>query len=58
MHRGFTRGLIVGGLIGASVIMMKPDLMKNRTRKRIMRNGRTFFRRSGNIIGDVVEMFR
>jgi hypothetical protein len=58
MYNGFTKGLVVGGLIGASVIMMKPDLMNNRTKKRMMRNGRTFFRKSGSIIGDVVELFR
>lgn len=58
MHNSFTRGLVVGGLIGASIIMMKPDLMKNRTRKKMMRTGRTFFRKSGSIVGDVVDLFR
>lgn len=59
MHGNFTRGLIVGGIIGASVsMMMNPDVMKNSTRKRIMRTSKNFLRRSGGILGDVVEIFR
>jgi hypothetical protein len=58
MYNGFAKGLVVGGLIGASVIMMKPDLVKSRTRKRMMRSGRTLFRKSGTIIGDVIDLFR
>jgi len=56
---GFRKGLIIGGLIGASVgMMMGPEMMKNRTRKKLMRSGRNMLRRSGNIISDVIEMFR
>lgn len=59
MHRGFTRGLIIGGIIGASVsMMMGPDMMKNRTRKRMMRSGRNMLRKSGNLVEDIVDMFR
>lgn len=59
MQNGFTRGLIVGSIIGASVsMMMNPDMMRNSTRKRLMRNSRNLLRRSGGILGDVVEMFR
>ena len=58
MHSGFTRGLIVGGILGASIMMMNPEMMKNRTKKKMMRTGRDFMRRSGNIIGDVVGMLR
>jgi gas vesicle protein len=59
MQGGFTKGLIVGGIIGASVSMaMGPDMMKNRTRKRMMKQGRSFLRRSGNIVGDVLDVFR
>lgn len=59
MQRNFTRGFIVGGIIGASVsMMMNTDMMKNSTRRRMMRNSRSFLRRSGSVIGDVVDMFR
>ena len=58
MHSGFTRGLIVGGILGASFMMMHPEVMKDRSKKKMMRNGRDFMRKSGNIIGDVVGMLR
>lgn len=59
MQNGFTRGLIVGSLIGASVsMMMNPDMMRNRTRKRLMRGGKNLMRRSGNLLGDVMNLLR
>lgn len=59
MQNGFTKGLLLGGLIGASVSMaMNPGGMKNRTKKRMIRTGRTMLKRSGNIIGDIVDIFR
>jgi gas vesicle protein len=59
MNGSFTRGLIVGGIIAASISMaMNPQMMRNKNRKKIMRSGRTLLRRSGNVLGDVVDMFR
>jgi gas vesicle protein len=59
MRSGFTRGLLIGGIIGASVSMMTGNnMVKPRTRKRMMKSGRSFMRKSGDIIGDVVELFR
>lgn len=59
MKGNFTKGLIVGGLIGASVSMvMNTDMMNGRTRKKMMRQGRSFLKKSGNIISDVVDIFR
>lgn len=59
MMRGFTRGLIVGGLIGASVSMIaNSDMINGRSRKKMMRSGKNFLRKSGHIVGDVVDMFR
>ncbi|HHW48937.1 MAG TPA: YtxH domain-containing protein [Clostridiaceae bacterium] len=60
MHTGgFRKGLIIGGLIGASIgMMMGPEVMNSRTRKKMMRSGRNMLRRSGNIISDVIELFR
>jgi len=58
MNRGFTKGLIVGSIIGASVVMMNPGMMKGRNKKKMMRTGRDLFRKSGNLIGDIVDIFR
>ena len=59
MNNGFTKGIIIGSIIGATVsAMMDQGIMRGKNRKKIMRTGRNFFRKSGNIIGDVVEMFR
>lgn len=59
MRTGFARGLIVGSIIGASMsMMMNPDMMKTKNRKKLMRNGRNLVRRSGSVIGDVISMFR
>lgn len=59
MQNGFTKGLIVGSIIGGSASMiMEPGIMKKKNRKRITRAGKSFLRRSGNIISDVVDAFR
>lgn len=57
--RGFTRGLLVGSLIGASIGMMKnSDLMKPRSRRRMMRTGRNMVRRTTHAMGDLIDLFR
>jgi hypothetical protein len=59
MHRGFTKGLVWGSLIGASISMaMGSDMMRPSTRRRMMRTGRTFMRKSGGIISDVLDIIR
>lgn len=59
MKNGFAKGLIIGGLIGASISMaMSPGGMKNKTRKKLMRAGRNMMRRPGNIISDMIDVFR
>ena len=59
MHSGFTKGLVVGGIIGASVgMMMNSDHMSPRTRKKMMRCGHNMLKKSGSIIDDVVDIFR
>jgi len=59
MQNGFTKGLIIGGLIGASVSMaMNPGGMKNKTRRKIMRTGRAMMRKSSNLIADMIDVFR
>lgn len=59
MQNGFVKGVMVGGIIAASVsMMMNSEMVKPRTKKRLMRNGRSLLRKSSNIIGDVADMFR
>ncbi|HHW31560.1 MAG TPA: YtxH domain-containing protein [Clostridiaceae bacterium] len=55
----FRKGLIVGGLLGASIAMISnSDMMNGRNRKRMIKTGRTMMRRTGNIISDIVDVFR
>jgi len=59
MQNGFVKGVMVGGIIAASVsMMMTSDMVKPRTKKRMLRGGRSFLRKSSGIIGDVADMFR
>ena len=59
MQRGFVKGVMVGGIIAASVsMMMNSDMVKPRTRRRMMKSGRSFLRKSGDVISDVADLFR
>jgi gas vesicle protein len=59
MRIGFTRGLLIGGLIGASLSMLSnPDGVKSRKNRRVMKAGRNLLRKSGNVVEDVVDLFR
>lgn len=59
MRSGFTRGLLIGGLIGASMSMFSNnDGMRTRKNRRMMKVGKSFLRRSGNVVEDVIDMFR
>ena len=59
MNGGFTRGLVIGSIIGASVsVFMNNDKMRPRSRKKMLRTGRMLLRKSGGIISDVVDVFR
>ncbi|MGE5615148.1 MAG: YtxH domain-containing protein [Bacillota bacterium] len=57
MQKSFVKGVIVGGLLAASVGMMMNSDMAG-ARRRMMRNGRNFLRKSGGFINNVVDMFR
>lgn len=60
VKNNFTRGLIVGGIIGASVgmVMNSDTMMSNRSRRKMRNKGMDLMRKSGTLIGDVVELFR
>jgi len=59
MQGNFTKGLIIGSIVGASISMiMNSDMMNGRAKRKMMRTGKNFIRKSGNIIGDVIDVFR
>lgn len=59
MENGFTKGLIIGGLIAASLGMaINSDLMSARGRKKMMKSGRKFLRRTGSMMNGVVGVFK
>lgn len=58
MRGGFTRGMILGGVLGASIgVMMEGDGMKRR-RVRMMKNGRKMVRVSSDLIDNFTDIFR
>ncbi len=59
MYNGFLKGVVIGGIVATSVSMMiNSNAVKPRTKRRMLRNGRSFLRRSGSIISDVADIFR
>ncbi len=51
----FTRGMILGGIIGATIGGMMSNGQTNRMRRKLMRAGRSFMKRNGvmNMITDL-----
>lgn len=59
MARGFTKGLIVGGLLGAAASMMfEPEEINYKTGKRIVKAGRQIMNGKAGMVRGVVRMFR
>lgn len=59
MNSRFTKGLMLGSIIGTSLgMIMNPDMLSGRSRRKAMRTGKRFLRNSGHVIGNVVDMFR
>jgi gas vesicle protein len=59
MLKNFTKGLVIGGLIGASIsVLTNPDVMDPHMRKRMIKSGRKIVRRSNHVIGDMIDLFR
>jgi gas vesicle protein len=57
MNKKITSGLIIGGLVGASVAMMAGK-GRAKPRKMLMKRGRSLLRKSGDIINDVSDLFK
>lgn len=59
MNSGFTKGVIIGSLIGTSIgMLVGPDIKNSKSRKKMMNSGKSILKKSGNIIGDVIDIFR
>jgi len=59
MMNGFAKGVIVGSIIGASVSMlMESGMIKRRHKRKMLRAGRNFLRRTGTVVGDIIDVLR
>jgi len=59
MRNGFMKGVMVGGLVAASIgFMMNSEMLSGRTKRKMIRSGRNFLRKSGNIMSEVADLFR
>ncbi len=59
MMRNFARGLVIGGLIGASLsILTNPEIVDPHMRKKMVKSGRKIWRRSNHVFGDMMHMLR
>lgn len=59
MRNGFMKGVMVGGLVAASIgFMMNSDMMSGRARRKMIKSGRHILRKTGNIMSEVADLFR
>lgn len=58
MRGSFTKGMIFGSIVGASLSMIMDNGDMNKKRRKMMKNGRSFIRNSGYMINDIVRMFK
>ncbi len=59
MMRNFGKGLVIGGLIGASIgLLTNPEIIDPHTRKKMIKSGRKIVRKSNYALSDMIHMFR
>ena len=59
MRNGFMKGMMVGGIVAASIgFMMNSDMMSGRTKRKMIRVGKNLLRKTGSVISDVADLFR
>lgn len=59
MRNGFMKGMMVGGIVAASIgFMMNSDMMSGRTKRKMIRGGKNLLRKTGSVISDVADLFR
>ncbi|MDK2801518.1 MAG: hypothetical protein PWP27_1770 [Clostridiales bacterium] len=54
-RNNFTRGLITGTIIGATVSMMM-NPMEDRDKRRLRKKANSFIRNVGDVIEDIIDM--
>ena len=58
MKNGFTSGIVLGGIVGATMSMIiNKDINMDKTRKRMMRIGKNVYKKSMRMISDIGDMF-
>jgi len=58
MRNGFTSGIILGGIVGATMSMIiNKDINMDKTRKRMMRIGKNVYKKSRRMVSDIADMF-
>jgi hypothetical protein len=58
MNGNFTKGLIIGGLVGVSLNMLGNNMKDPKVRKRMMRPGREFVRKTRRVYRDICDLLR
>ncbi|MBP7177119.1 MAG: hypothetical protein KBA53_13010 [Thermoclostridium sp.] len=57
MKNGFTSGMLIGGIVGATVSMIaNHDIDVHKTKKRMMRMGKNMVKKSRRIVSDISGM--
>ncbi|HEY5583579.1 MAG TPA: YtxH domain-containing protein [Ruminiclostridium sp.] len=58
MMRNFARGLVIGGLIGASIsVLANSEIVNPHMRKKMMKSGRKIMSGSNNVLSDIAHLF-
>ncbi|MDD4296622.1 MAG: hypothetical protein PHC69_06655 [Ruminiclostridium sp.] len=58
MKSGFTSGIVLGGIVGATMSMIiNKDINVDKTRKRMMRIGKNVYKKSRRMVSDIADMF-
>lgn len=57
MKNGFTSGMLIGGIVGATISMIaNHDIDVHKTKRRMMRMGRNMCKRSRRIVSDISDL--
>ncbi|NLN64644.1 MAG: hypothetical protein GX144_04425 [Clostridiaceae bacterium] len=57
MRNKFSSGMLIGGIVGATMSMiMNHDIDINRTRKRMLRMGKSMYKKSRRLVSDIIDI--
>lgn len=58
MRNGFTSGMVLGGIVGATMSMaINKDIDMGKTKKRMLRIGKNVCKKSRRMVSDISNMF-